>query len=98
MSQKTHMSLFGNKEHRIGRTSKTILEAIHNHWPTNPLEVARELGDEIKDVKTVSARYLYHFRKLRDAELIHLKRLGNTYIAWPIEVEKIRLIHEMVRE
>ena len=83
---------------KISKPTFDVFKAIHSKWPTNPLEVARELGERNKNAKSVSARYLYHFKKLRDVDLINLKRLGNTYIAWPTDIEKIRFLHEMIKE
>ena len=91
--------LFEKTEKRkLNKTSLEVLKIMHANWPTNPLEVAREMGEKGNNIKSLSARYLYHFKKLRDSEFIRLKKLGNTYIAWPIDVEKLRLLHEMVRE
>lgn len=62
----------------------------------NPLEVASHF-EETGDVKALSAKYLYHFRKLNEHGLIRMKKVGNTYVAWPVEIEKLRVIHEMTR-
>ena len=62
----------------------------------NPLDVAKSLG-ETGNTKTLSSKYLYHFRKLNQVELIETKKTGNTYVAWPMDMEKLRIIHEMLR-
>jgi hypothetical protein len=87
---------FSEAEPSLSRSSSEVLKIIRERWPVNPLEVAKELG-KAGGQKTLSARYLYHFKKLRSLELIHIKKLGNTYIAWPMDVEKIRFMHEMLR-
>jgi len=95
--KKTFEELFG--ETRVEKTSKStakVFEVIHSKWPINPLEVAEILNDNGK-VKTLSAKYLYHFKKLNKVGLIRMKKVGNTYIAWPAEIEKLRVIHEMLR-
>ncbi|MHA2329826.1 MAG: hypothetical protein ACXACR_15020 [Candidatus Hodarchaeales archaeon] len=81
----------------LGTSTLKVFKTICDRWPTNPLEVANEHGDKGK-AKSLSAKYLYHFRKLEKARLIHMKRLGNTYIAWPVDMEKLRVIHELLRE
>ena len=81
---------------KLDKTSEKVFKAIHSSWPANPLDIAKVLGDKGKD-KTLSAKYLYHFKKLAEKELIQLKKTGNTYIAWPIEIEKIRVIQELIR-
>jgi hypothetical protein len=85
------------KERRMSESTLRVFKIICSKWPLNPLEVAKELGEDGKS-KTLSAKYLYHFRKLKGMDLIEMKKLGNTYIVWPIDIEKLRVIHEMLRE
>ena len=87
---------FRKQESEISEFTLRILEVIKRKWPANPLDVARELGDE-GDIRALSARYLYHFRKLKKMELIDMKKIGNSHIAWPIEMEKLRVVHELLK-
>lgn len=82
---------------RLSTATSRVYDAIRTNWPTNPLEVARSLGDNGKE-KSLSAKYIYHFRKLKKLGLIMFKKMGNTYVAWPTEIEKLRVIREIVRE
>lgn len=84
------------KETKMGESTLKVFKLVCSKWPLNPLEVAKELGENGKR-KTLSAKYLYHFRKLKGLDLIEIKKLGNTYIAWPIDIEKLRLIHELLK-
>uniref|UniRef100_A0A7C3SR57 ArsR family transcriptional regulator n=1 Tax=Dictyoglomus turgidum TaxID=513050 RepID=A0A7C3SR57_9BACT len=84
------------KVRKISSITAKVFDIIHSRWPTNPLEVASILGDKGKE-KTLSAKYLYHFRKLKKMGLIDIKKVGNTYIAWPTEIEKLRVIHELLK-
>ena len=86
----------GKRDVRIGKVSKNVLDVICKEWPVNPLDVAKSLG-ETGNTKTLSSKYLYHFRKLNQVELIETKKTGNTYVAWPMDMEKLRIIHEMLR-
>ena len=81
---------------RIGNVTRNVLDVISREWPTNPLDVAKSLGDN-GNSKSLSSKYLYHFRRLKQLELIEMKRTGNTYIAWPMDMEKLRIIHELIR-
>ena len=56
--------LFGKEQKEIGDFSLKVFEVIKEKWPTNPLEVARIFNDK-GNVKSLSAKYLYHFKKLR---------------------------------
>jgi hypothetical protein len=85
------------RKKRISEQTRRVLEVICDKWPTNPLEVASVLGENGKS-KSLSAKYLYHFKRLSELELIQMKKTGNTYIAWPIDMEKLRMIHELLRE
>ncbi|OGI14439.1 hypothetical protein A3K63_04835 [Candidatus Micrarchaeota archaeon RBG_16_49_10] len=85
------------RESVVGSKTRKVFESICSKWPANPLEVASSL-DEEGDVKTLSAKYLYHFRKLSESGLIRMKKIGNTYVAWPTDIEKLRMIHHMTRE
>jgi len=84
------------KEKEISNSTLRVFKIICSKWPLNPFEVAKELGENGKS-KTLSAKYLYHFRKLKRMDLIEIKKLGNTYIAWPIDIEKLRMIHELLK-
>ena len=35
--------------------------------------------------------------KLKKLDLIDMKKMGNTYVAWPTDIEKLRVLHEMMR-
>jgi predicted transcriptional regulator len=84
------------KEKRLSTATSRVLDAIKANWPANPLEVAQFLNDRGKE-KSLSAKYVYHFRKLHKVGLIRVKKIGNTYVAWPNEIEKLRVIKEIVR-
>ena len=93
------MNIFNPVESRspkVGRVTRDVLDAICKEWPANPVEVAKALGENGSS-KTLSSKYLYHFRRLKQLELIEMKRTGNTYIAWPMDMEKLRVIHDLIR-
>jgi len=81
---------------KLSVSTSRVYEAIKANWPANPLEVAEFLNDR-GNKKSLSAKYIYHFKKLKKAGLIMIKKVGNTYIAWPVEVEKLRLANEMLK-
>jgi len=85
------------RKKRISEQTRKVLEVICDRWPANPIEVAKELGENGKS-KSLSAKYIYHFKRLREMDLIQMKKTGNTYIAWPSDMEKLRMIHELLRE
>lgn len=83
-----------------GKLRKKILEVIHAKWPVHVTEVAKELGmwsEDPKKQKVIIAKIKYHFDQLARDDLIKVKRIDRALVAWPIEVEKYRLIHELLK-
>jgi predicted transcriptional regulator len=76
---------------------KTILQTIHEHWPAHVSEVIRLLGLDPYDITNVS-KVRYHFHKLSEEEKIRTKKIGKALVAWPTEMEKLRVIDELLRE
>ena len=73
-----------------------ILKAIEDQWPAHTKELAQALGLEPNNsnIKKVS----YHMQQLEKQGKIRTKRIGLALTAWPTEMEKLRIIHEMMRE
>ncbi len=77
-----------------------ILEIISQKWPTHVTEVAKELGiwtEDPKKQKGVISKIKYHFDQLAREDLIKVKKIDRALVAWPAEVEKYRLIHEILK-
>jgi len=74
----------------------TVLKAIEDDWPIHTRELASKLGLEPNNssIKKIS----YHVQKLEKAGKVRTKRIGLALTAWPMEMEKLRVIHEMLRE
>lgn len=81
---------------KLSASTARVLDVIKKNWPTNPLEVAEALKDEGEE-KSLSAKYLYHFKKLHKLKLILMKKIGNTYIAWPAEIEELRVMRSILK-
>jgi hypothetical protein len=81
---------------KLSQSTTRVFEIIAKNWPANPLEVAKALNDKGNE-KSLSAKYLYHFKKLYKLKLIRMKKIGNTYIAWPTEIEKLRVMKEILK-
>ena len=82
---------------KLSKANIKVLNVVLSKWPINPQEIAETFGDRGKP-KTLSAKYLYHLKKLDEMDLIAMKKLGNTYVAWPQEIEKLRDIQELFKE
>lgn len=74
---------------------REILERIESNWPTHIIEIVRDLGFEVdnNNIKKIS----YHIRRLEEEEKIRVKRIGRAMVAWPIDMERLRIIHELLK-
>ena len=74
----------------------SVLKAIEDDWPIHTKELASKLGLEPNNssIKKIS----YHVQRLEKEGKVRTKRIGLALTAWPMEMEKLRVIHEMLRE
>jgi hypothetical protein len=79
-----------------------IMLVIEDYWPVSVTEISTHLGifkrgmDE-KKRKAAIGKISYHIKKLKDVDKIRIKKIGQTVIIWPHEIEKLRVVHEMLR-
>ena len=79
-----------------------IMEVIEKEWPVSVTEISKHLGiykkkmDERKRKASV-AKVVYHIRKLEKEEKVRTKKIGQTIIIWPQDIEKLRIIHELIK-
>ena len=72
-----------------------VLKTVEENWPVHIKELVRILGLEVNNsnIKRVS----YHVQQLEKDGKIITKRIGLALAAWPMEMEKLRVINEMLR-
>lgn len=73
-----------------------VFQIIKDSWPVHPSNVCREMGLECS-VSNIS-KIKYHFNLLEKSEKIRTKKIDRALVAWPVEIEKLRLVHEFMRE
>lgn len=73
-----------------------IRRLIESNWPMHVKEIVRGLELEVtnSNIKKVG----YHIKKLKENEKVRVKRIGKALVVWPMEMEKLRFIHEMLKE
>jgi len=81
---------------------KKVLNIIMDNWPVSVSEVARKLGlmdhkSHPKIKQAAISRVAYHFKQLEKLEKIKTKRIGKATIAWPIDIEKLRMVYELIK-
>ena len=79
-----------------------IIFIVEEHWPVSVTEIAKHLGIFKKGMnekkrKAAIGKIIYHVKKLKEGEKIRTKKIGQTVIIWPHEIEKLRVLHEMLR-
>jgi predicted transcriptional regulator len=74
-----------------------VLKIIHDNWPIHVREVIKILNWDPMNISNVS-KVRYHFKVLEENEKIRTKKIGSALVAWPMDMEKLRVIHELLRE
>ncbi|MCW1296915.1 MAG: hypothetical protein OH319_04510 [Candidatus Parvarchaeota archaeon] len=77
-----------------------IMDLISRNWPIHVTEVAQGLGlikgDPIEDKISINL-VKYHFDQLAREDKIKVKKIGRCLVAWPTEVEKLRVVHDLIK-
>ena len=74
---------------------ENIFSIIHRSWPIHASGICRELG--IKDSVSNISKVLYHMKKLEKQGEINVKKVDRALTAWPSEIERLRVIHELIK-
>ncbi len=78
------------------KTRHLILRVIEENWPVSVSGVCDKIDSSFPEGVTLQ-RIKYHFDKLKDEGRIKTKKIGGSLVAWPFEIEKLRVIHELLR-
>jgi len=76
--------------------TKEVYSIIRETWPVHPSEVCRKLEIE-PNVSNIS-KIKYHFDVLRKNNRIKTKKIDRALVGWPAEIEKIRVIHDFMKD
>lgn len=79
------------------RLQEKVLKIIQDNWPVHVREVISLLDQDPHDNANIS-KISYHFKTLSKNEKIRTKKIGKALVAWPMDMEKIRLMHEMLKD
>ncbi len=79
-----------------------IIFIIEEKWPVSVTEIAKYLGIFKKGMnekkrKAAIGKVIYHVKRLKEMDKIRTKKIGQTVIIWPYDIEKLRVVHEMLR-
>jgi predicted transcriptional regulator len=73
-----------------------IFEIISTRWPTYVRDVIEELGWDREDISNVT-KVKYHFDQLARERRIMVKRIDRALVAWPADVERLRVVHDFIK-
>ena len=73
-----------------------IYEIISTKWPTYVRDVIEELGWDRENISNVT-KVKYHFDQLAREGRIRVKKIDRALVAWPAEIERLRVVHDLVR-
>ncbi|MFH1586646.1 MAG: hypothetical protein ABID38_02220 [Candidatus Diapherotrites archaeon] len=94
------ISVMTEKVFLSSKIEEEILEIVRENWPTSALEIAEHLGEGVSTrelQRKASTKYSYYLKKLIRKKILVSKKAGNTMIVWPLEVEKYRTIHSILK-
>lgn len=82
--------------YKAKKLQQKVFQIIKENWPIHPSGVCRIL--KIEDNVANISKIKYHFDILKKKNLIHTKKIDRALVAWPAEIEKIRLVHDLLKE
>ena len=83
-------------EYRGKRLTKKVYELISRKWPIHPSDVCRVL--DIEPNSSNVSKIKYHFDILEAQERISTKKIDRALVAWPLKIEKLRIMQELINE
>ena len=82
---------------KVMKLRDSVLNIVQKNWPIHVRETVSLLNWDPQDITNVS-KVRYHYKQLETAGKIKTKKIGRALVAWPIGIEKMRAIHDMLRE
>jgi predicted transcriptional regulator len=75
----------------------SVLSIVQRNWPIHVRETVFLLDWDPMDITNVS-KVRYHFKGLEASGKIKTKKIGRALVAWPIGIERMRAIHDMLKD
>jgi predicted transcriptional regulator len=76
--------------------TKKIFEVIKEEWPVHASGICRKLKIE-PNMSNIS-KIKYHVDRLRREHKINTKKIDRALVSWPMDIEKLRLMHEFIKD
>ena len=75
---------------------ENIYDVVHSEWPTYATEIVEKLGMDTttkKDLLLIK----YHLDQLAKEGRVRVKKIDRAQVAWPADMEKLRVVHEIMK-
>jgi hypothetical protein len=82
-------------EYKAKELTWKVFEIIKEEWPVHASGVCRKLDIECNPSNI--SKIKYHFGILEGNGKIRTKKLDRALVAWPSEIEKLRVMHEFFK-
>lgn len=73
-----------------------VYKIIKENWPIHPSEVCRKLNLALS-ISNIS-KIKYHFDVLKKKNKIITKKIDRALVAWPTDIEKLRIMHDLMKD
>jgi predicted transcriptional regulator len=83
-------------QYKAKSLTEKVFHIIKDKWPIHASGVCRVL--EIEPNSSNVSKIKYHFELLKKQNKIHTKKLDRALVAWPVEIERLRVMHELLRD
>ncbi len=86
---------------KLSETEERVLFFVSEHWPCSALELAVHFNADVSSLdakRRASSKYSYYLKKLVDRRLVLSKRFGHALVVWPLHAEKLRVVHDILKE
>jgi len=76
------------------RLTKKVFEIIKEDWPIHASGICRYL--ELELTPSNISKIKYHLGILKKKQKIRTKKIDRALVVWPIQIEKLRVMHEFL--
>ncbi len=83
-------------KHSGKKLREEVFKIIQKEWPIHVSLVCRKL--QAKTHLSNISKLRYHFNELQKEGKIHTKKLDRALVAWPVEIEKLRVMRDFLSE
>ncbi len=73
-----------------------VYKSVCSNWPIHITGICRDLG--IEENPSNISKIRYHIRILKENEKVYTKKLDRALVAWPVDIEKLRVMRQFMSD